>query len=101
VQAVQLKLDTDGFSYKKWGSNQHCKPNDWLVDNAGAVYTVDQTTFAKAYRQVQPGCFLEITPVWAGQARADGIIDTIAGKPIIGRVIISFTTMSIKPMAMR
>jgi len=35
VAAVQLDLDTKGFTYEKWGSTQTCKPGDWIVSNDG------------------------------------------------------------------
>jgi len=38
VVAVQLALDTPGFEYRKWGADQRCKRNDWLVNNDGDVY---------------------------------------------------------------
>ena len=28
VVAIPLRLDTDGFSYRKWGGEQQCKPGD-------------------------------------------------------------------------
>ena len=31
VHAVQLDLETDGFTYRKWGAEQRCKRGDWLV----------------------------------------------------------------------
>ncbi|MBL0715756.1 MAG: hypothetical protein JJV98_18880, partial [Desulfosarcina sp.] len=65
VVAVQLKLETEGFTYRKWGGEQRCKQDDWLVDNGGDIYTVDQEAFAATYRQGAPGYFLKITPVWA------------------------------------
>lgn len=80
VQAVQLKLDMPGFSYKKWQSEQHCKAGDWLVDNAGDVYTVDQTVFENTYQQTQPGNYIKVTSIWAEQATVDGVIDTMEGK---------------------
>lgn len=79
VQAVQLKLDMSGFSYKKWQAVQHCKAGDWLVDNAGDVYTVEQSVFESTYQQIQPGNYIKITPVWAEQATVDGTIDTLEG----------------------
>src|SRR5262249_14965503 len=42
VTAVQLDLDTEGFTYNKWGGKQVCKRGDWLVDNNGGKYTVCQ-----------------------------------------------------------
>ena len=46
VIAVQIDLDTPGFTYRKWGGEQRCKAGDWLVDNDGDVYTVDRESFA-------------------------------------------------------
>jgi hypothetical protein len=31
VIAVQVDLETDGFTYEKWGGAQTCKRGDWLV----------------------------------------------------------------------
>ena len=42
VLAVRLDLDTPGFAYRKWDGEQRCKAGDWIVDNDGDVYTVDQ-----------------------------------------------------------
>ena len=35
VVAVELDLDTAGFTYQKWGGTQTCKPGDWIVNNDG------------------------------------------------------------------
>ena len=80
VVAVQLNLDTAGFTYRKWGGEQHCKPGDWLVDNAGEVYTVDAASFARTYRQLRPGVYLKTTPVWAAASAADGAVPTKEGR---------------------
>jgi hypothetical protein len=79
VVAVPLRLDTPGFSYRKWGAEQHCKAGDWLVDNDGDIYTVDADVFAATYRQVRPGTYLKISPVWAEAAGEDGSIATKEG----------------------
>lgn len=79
VIAVQLDLDTDGFSYKKWGETQRCKQGDWLINNHGDTYTVNAETFRKTYREVQPGLFLKTTPVWAKTATSSGEIATKEG----------------------
>jgi hypothetical protein len=50
VVAVQLDLDTTGFTYRKWGAEQQCKKGDWIVDNDGDIYSVDGDVFAKTYR---------------------------------------------------
>jgi hypothetical protein len=79
VCAVQLALETDGFTYRKWGGMQTCKAGDWLVDNDGDVYTVAQATFARTYRQEPDGKFLKTTPVWAEVAAAAGSVKTQEG----------------------
>ncbi len=79
VTAVQLDLDTEGFTYKKWGGNQRCKRGDWLVNNHGDLYTVDGEVFARTYRQVKTGRYVKTTPVWAKKASSDGQIRTREG----------------------
>ena len=79
VTAVQLALETDGFSYRKWGGWQRCRAGDWLVENDGDVYTVNRESFAATYRQVQPGRYIKVAPVWAARAVAAGRIDTKEG----------------------
>lgn len=79
VVALQLDLDTDGFTYQKWGGTQTCKPGDWLVSNEGEVYTVDREAFARTYRRVGPGRYVKDTPVWAEVAREDGEVRTLEG----------------------
>ncbi len=78
--AVQLALDTDGFTYRKWGAVQRCKPGDWIVNNAGDVYTVDRDTFERTYRAEGPGMYVKIAPVWAEVAERDGAIRTKEGE---------------------
>lgn len=78
--AIQVDLDTDGFSYFKWGAQQRCKPGDWLVDNGGDVYSVDQAVFAETYRKVATGHYIKVTPIWAEQATEDGSVVTKEGK---------------------
>ena len=79
VSAVQLDLDTRGFSYRKWGGDQTCKPGDWIVNNGGDVYTVDRDTFARTYRSESPGLYRKVAPVWAEVAAQDGAITTKEG----------------------
>ena len=79
VAAVQLAVDTKGFTYKKWGSVQRCKARDWIVDNEGDVYTVNRVSFRRTYRQVGPGMYLKKTAVWAEVAAAAGRIKTKEG----------------------
>ena len=79
VIAVQLMLDTDGFSYRKWGAEQRCKKGDWLVDNNGDIYTVDSDVFSLTYRQVKPGIYIKTTPIWAAVASEAGSVTTKEG----------------------
>jgi hypothetical protein len=79
VIAVKVDLDTDGFSYRKWGAVQLCKGGDWLVSNQGDTYTVDQETFEATYSQVSPGVYSKTAPVWAEVAEEPGAIETKEG----------------------
>jgi hypothetical protein len=80
VVAVQLDLETDGFSYRKWGAEQRCKRGDWLVDNEGDVYSIDGDVFAKTYHRVGPGVYVKTTPVWAEVATERESVDTKEGR---------------------
>lgn len=79
VVAVQLDLDTGGFTYNKWGAEQRCKRGDWIIDNDGDTYTVDQQVFAKTYRRVGPGVYIKTTSVWAEVATKSGAVTTKEG----------------------
>jgi hypothetical protein len=79
IVAVQLKLDTDGLRFRKWGGEQVARRGDWLVDNQGEVYTVEAKSFRKTYRRVSPGIYLKKTPVWARRASEAGAIKTKEG----------------------
>ena len=79
VTAVQLALETDGFTYRKWGGTQRCRAYDWIVDNGDDVYTVDRETFERTYRRESAGNYVKITPVWAQIAEEAGHIKTKEG----------------------
>ena len=79
VTAVQITLDTDGFTYRKWGGEQTARAGDWLLNREGEAYTVDRSTFEATYRQVSPGVYEKVAPVWAYVAETDGSIDTREG----------------------
>jgi len=79
VVAVQLDLDTDGIVYRKWGGQQRAKRGDWLIDNAGDVYTVDARSFARTYERVAPGRYIKKTPIWARVATEAGSVKTKEG----------------------
>ena len=79
IVAIQLDLETAGFTYSKWGGTQTCKRGDWLVNNDGDVYTIDRDTFARTYRLESPGLFRKVAPVWAEVAQRSGAIKTKEG----------------------
>lgn len=79
VVAVRLDLETEGFTYRKWGGDQTCKAGDWVVDNDGDTYTVDGEVFDRTYREVRRGLFRKTTEVWARMAGESGEIRTREG----------------------
>lgn len=79
VVAIQVNLGLAGFTYYKWGGTQRCKPCDWIVDNDGDVYSIDQETFASTYKQISPGQYIKDVPVWAVTATEAGKIETKEG----------------------
>ena len=80
VTAAQLDLDTEGFTYNKWGGKQVCKRGDWLVDNNGHKYTISQETFAKTYQLISPGVYVKTAPVWAEAPENAGKVKTQEGE---------------------
>lgn len=79
ITAVRLALETEGFTYRKWGGEQRCKAGDWIVDNGSDCYTIDAGSFARSYRQVGPGTFVKVQPVWAQVAESAGRVTTKEG----------------------
>ena len=84
VTATQLSLDTDGFTYRKWGGVQTASAGDWLVNRGGEAYTVERRVFERTYRLISPGLYEKVTPVWARVAEADGVISTKEGETHYG-----------------
>lgn len=80
MSAVRLDLDFDGLTYRKWGDTQRAAPGDWLVDNDGDVYTVNAETFTRTYKEVSPGRWVKIAPVWAERATEPGSVVTQEGR---------------------
>ena len=81
VVAIQLDLDTSGFTFYKWGSEQRCKRGDWIVDNGKDVHTVDLfftgLSFGFAIRagkawQLQPQVGIMYTPASFNGTLDDG-----------------------------
>ena len=80
VVAVKLGLDTEGFTYRKWGAEQKCKAGDWVVNNNGDIYTIDGGVFAQTYRSVGPGIYVKTSPIWAERAIQPGSVATKEGR---------------------
>jgi hypothetical protein len=79
IIAVQLDLDTDGFTFRKWGGEQRCKRGDWIVDNSGETYVIDSGVFPRTYRKIGDGKYVKINPVWAEIAQSAGTVKTHEG----------------------
>jgi hypothetical protein len=79
VVAVQLDLQTKGFTYEKWGGTQTCKQGDWLVSNSGDTYTVDRDSFDRTYKNLGPGLYRKTAPIWAEVAQQAGTVETKEG----------------------
>lgn len=80
IHAIQIDLDLISFNYRKWDDIQTCKSGDWLVENNGDVYTIDQQVFADTYRQTGPASYQKVAPVWARQVDEDGSVKTKEGR---------------------
>ena len=80
VIAIMLDLDTAGFTYRKWGGEQFCKPGDWIVYNQSDTYTIDKETFSKTYERVSPGKYVKTSIIWAEIAERSGVIKTKEGE---------------------
>lgn len=79
VSAIQLTLDLECFTYRKWGGVQTAHTGDWLIKRGDDVYTVEQSSFAKSYKPLDNGRYIKTQPVWARQANEDGAIKTKEG----------------------
>ena len=79
VTAVRLDLDTEGFTYQKWGGVQFCKKGDWIVNYKSDAYTVDAESFERTYRMLSPGVYEKTVSVWAERANEAGVIQTKEG----------------------
>jgi|GEM_PF-178278 len=79
VFAIQLNLDLEAFTYRKWGGVQTCRSGDWIVDRNGSVHTVAADTFARTYEKVGPATYVKRGVVWAAPASSAGAIATKEG----------------------
>jgi hypothetical protein len=80
ITAVQLDLNSEGFTYHKWGGTQICKRGDWLVNNNGDTYTIAEKSFSQTYEFVSPGVYVKSAPVWAEVAEKTGKLTTKEGE---------------------
>ncbi len=80
ITAVQLDLDTSGFTFHKWGGEQQCRAGDWLVNSDDDCYTVTNLSFQKTYTRVSPGRYLKHATVKAKQALTAGSVKTQEGQ---------------------
>ncbi len=80
INAVQIDLVTDGFTYQKWGAIQQAKSGDWLVKNGADTYTIGKNVFGKTYCPVGDGKYVKTTPIWAEVATEDGSVKTKEGE---------------------
>ena len=82
VIAIQLDLDFDYFKYKKWDGIQTCKRNDWIINNSGDIYTVDNNVFQRTYKNIGLGIYTKTTNIWAKQTTKKGKIKTKEGESV-------------------
>lgn len=80
VTAVQINLETDGFTYEKWGGEQRCRAGDWLINNGDSCHTVSDSTFKRTYRQESPGRYAKHTRIRARKAIVSGKVSTQEGE---------------------
>ena len=80
VSAIQLTLDLESFTYRKWGDVQTAHAGDWLIKRGDDVYTVEEASFAKSYEPLEDGRYIKTQPVWARRADEDGTIKTKEGE---------------------
>ncbi|MDQ6975785.1 MAG: DUF4231 domain-containing protein [Mariprofundaceae bacterium] len=67
------------FQHEKWGDQQTCKQGDWLINNDGDIYTVDNEYFRDHYQRIGPGLYKKVAGVWAEVAEKDGRLETLEG----------------------
>jgi len=87
VVAIQMNFEnaaagddnTSLFKYHAWGDVQKCKPYDWVVNNNGEVYTIDDESFQDTYEELSLGVYAKVSSVWAKEASEDGKVKTKEG----------------------
>ena len=80
VAAVQINLEMEGFTYRKWGAMQRCQRGDWLINSGNDCYTVSERSFKSTYREESPGRYVKHTLVRATIATSSGKISTQEGE---------------------
>ena len=81
ITAVQINLDIrEGrMLYYKWAGWQSAKEGDWLVNNDGDCYTIDDESFQATYIRVSDGVYAKAGRIWAQMAEEPGRIKTKEG----------------------
>lgn len=74
VIAIQLDLDTEGFSYQKQGAERRCNAQDWLLSDRSGTYAVDDSTFARAFEEIGVGQYTMVGIVRAKVSDSAGHI---------------------------
>ena len=80
VTAIQLDFDNVTLTYHKWGNDQKAVSGDWIVNNYGDVIAVNREIFARSYRAIGNGQFLQTGHVWVKQTIEPGTLQTKNGK---------------------
>jgi len=80
VTAIQLNLEMEAFTFRKWGALQTCRPGDWIVERNGSVHTVAADSFARTYKKIGPATYVKQATVWAVPAASAGVIATKEGE---------------------
>lgn len=80
VTAVQIDFDKVKFTYHKWGAEQKATTGDWIVSTHGDVVTVPREIFARSYKTIGHGQYLQTGNVWVRQTIEPGVLKTNSGQ---------------------
>lgn len=80
VNAMQIALPDCEVNYKKWGGDQTAKSGDWIVENNGESYTVEEESFKNTYQHIKADQYKKTAPVWAEVTEQAGKISTKEGE---------------------
>jgi hypothetical protein len=80
VTAIQIDFDKVSFTYHKWGSDQKATSGDWIVNTNGDIFTVPREIFARSYKMIGHGQYLQTGDVWVRHTIEPGFLKTNNGK---------------------